>query len=191
MVRHLSKAPLILVLIFGAFIFLLPWSVFSEDEITVAVDIKPGSCPNPINVKSRGVLPVAIVGTDDFDVTMIDPVSIRLMGVAPIRSRLEDVATPFIDEVTICDSCTDLGPDGIMDLTLKFRTQEIVAALGEVNDEDCFALQITGNLKEDDGGYLILGEDVVRILKKGKTPVFNGFGNRFRNRYLHRNFPTE
>jgi len=36
--------------------------------IEVPVDIKPTSCPNPLNVKSRGVLPVAILGTADFDV---------------------------------------------------------------------------------------------------------------------------
>lgn len=43
----------------------------------VPIDIKPQSCPNPINVKSRGVLPVAILGTAEFDVTTIDPASIR------------------------------------------------------------------------------------------------------------------
>jgi len=135
----------------------------------VFVDIKPGSCPNPVNVKSRGVLPVAILGTSGFDVTKIDPASIRLVGVAPIRSSLEDVSTPFDSEVTSCEDCTESGPDGYMDLTLKFRTQEIVAALGEVNDEECLVLQITGNLKEDFGGDPILAEDFVRILMKGKV----------------------
>jgi hypothetical protein len=66
---------------------------------TVDVDIKPGSCPNPLNVKSKGVLPVAILGTEDFDVGMIDPTSIMLAGVSAIRSSYEDVATP-ISEVT-------------------------------------------------------------------------------------------
>jgi hypothetical protein len=60
----------------------------------INVDIKPGTCPNPVNVKARGVLPVAILGTADFDVTTIDPASVRLEGVAPIRWALEDVATP-------------------------------------------------------------------------------------------------
>lgn len=132
----------------------------------VFVDIKPGSCPNPINVKSWGVLPVAILGTSAFDVTTIDRASIRLMGVAPIRSSLEDVATPFTDEVTICDSCTDLGPDGYMDLTLKFSTQSIVKALGVVTDGECIVLELTGELTD---GTLIVGEDVVQIQKKGNS----------------------
>jgi hypothetical protein len=46
--------------------------------IQVYVDIKPGSCPNPINLKGKGVLPVAICGTEDFDVKTIDPESILL-----------------------------------------------------------------------------------------------------------------
>jgi hypothetical protein len=67
----------------------------------VFVDIKPGSCPNPFNVKSKGVLPVAILGAEDFDVTMIDPSEILLSrdgieeGVPPLRWSYEDVATPF------------------------------------------------------------------------------------------------
>ena len=48
--------------------------------INVAVDIKPGSCPNPLNIKSKGVLPVAILGTEDFDVKDIKVNSIRILA---------------------------------------------------------------------------------------------------------------
>ena len=142
-----------------------------EVAVAVAVDIKPGSCPNPFNLKSRGVLPVAILGTPDLDITTIDRASIRLQigtqEVTPIRSSMEDVATPFTGEITSCESCTELGPDGYMDLTLKFSTQKIVQAIGvgNVNDGDCFILTLTGRL---DDGTPIIGEDVLRILKKGK-----------------------
>ena len=47
----------------------------------VDIDIKPGSCPNPFNGKSKGSVPVAIVGTGEFDVTDIDITSIELAGV--------------------------------------------------------------------------------------------------------------
>ena len=66
-----------------------------ERVIEVPVDIKPQSCPNPLNVGKKGVLPVAVLGNDDFDVTDIDPSSVRLAGVPPLRSSLEDVATPL------------------------------------------------------------------------------------------------
>ncbi|GAI36006.1 unnamed protein product, partial [marine sediment metagenome] len=55
----------------------------------VEVDIKPGSCPNPLNLKSEGVLSVAILGSEDFDVTTIDPGSIFLEGVPTIRTNYE------------------------------------------------------------------------------------------------------
>ncbi|UCF66491.1 MAG: hypothetical protein JSV80_11920 [Acidobacteriota bacterium] len=54
--------------------------------VEVADDVKPGSCPNPVNVTSRGTLPVAILGTADLDVTTIDPDSIRLAGVPALSS---------------------------------------------------------------------------------------------------------
>lgn len=137
--------------------------------IEVSVDIKPTSCPNPLNVDGKGVLPVAILGTADFDVTQVDPASVRLVGVTPLRWSLEDVATPYGDQFSDppgCMECTTEGADGYMDLTLKFDTQEIVAALGPVNDGDCLLLVLTGNLKEEFGGTPISGADVVRIIKK-------------------------
>lgn len=140
------------------------------ESLLVAVDIKPGSCRNPLNTKSKGVLPVAILGTEGFDVTQVDPSLIALEGVAPLRWAYEDVATPFEPFIGKEDAfdCTEEGPDGYLDLTLKFDTQEVVAALGDVNDGDVLVLQLTGNLMEEFGGTPILGEDVVVILKKGK-----------------------
>jgi hypothetical protein len=137
-------------------------------EYPVAIDIKPQSCPNPLNTKERGVLPVAVLGTDDFDVTMIDPASLRLEGVAPLRWSIEDVGTPFepfLGKEHVYD-CSTLGPDGHMDLTVKFSAQEIVAALGEVDDGDVLVLHLSGNLMVDYGGTAVVGEDVVWILDK-------------------------
>jgi hypothetical protein len=139
-----------------------------EDEyLEVPVDIKPGSCRNPLNVRSRGILPVAILGTEDFDVSQIDPTTVRLMGVAPLRWSMEDVATPFEPFVGKEDAfdCTTDGPDGFLDLTLKFSTQEIVGALGDVSDGGVLVLELHGELFD---GTSFEGEDVVVILKKGE-----------------------
>jgi hypothetical protein len=126
------------------------------------IDIKPGSCPNPLNVKSQGVLPVAILGTEDLDVTDIDVDTISLVGVAPIRFDYEDVSTPFEGE--LCD-CHEDGPDGYFDLTLKFDTQEIVTALGYVEDGEYLPLTLSATLVD---GTVIEGSDCIRIIKKGK-----------------------
>ena len=58
-------------------------------SIEVYVDIKPGGCPNSLNLGSRGVLPVAILGTDTFDVVDVDISTVRLVGVVPLRSSFE------------------------------------------------------------------------------------------------------
>ncbi len=143
--------------------------VSSQELIPVDVDIKPGSCPNPLDVESKGVLPVAVLGTEDFDVATIDPATIILVGVAPLRWASEDVATPFngVSNDDFLD-CTEDGPDGWDDLTLKFDTQEVVAALGDVEDGQYLVLELTGHLLEEYNGTPIMGEDVVLILVKGK-----------------------
>jgi len=140
--------------------------VFAPTSLAVKIDIKPGSCPNPLNVKNVGVLLVAVLGTADFDVTTIDAASLRLEGVAPIRSALEDVATPVPAGSPEC-ACTSAGPDGCPDLTLRFDVQAVVAALGEVQDGDVVPLMLTGTLREECGGWPIEGKDCVVILSKG------------------------
>lgn len=132
------------------------------DKIEVAVDIKPESCPNPLNVKSKGVLPVAVLGMEDFDVTEVDVDYISLAGVAPIRFDYEDVATPFDGER--CD-CHEAGPDGILDLVLHFDTKEIVEAIGPVVDGDELELILTSELYD---GTPIEGSDCIRVIKKDR-----------------------
>jgi EPTP domain len=140
---------------------------FGNPILNVAMDIKPGSCPNPINTKSKGVISVAVCGDYEFDVTDIDTASIRLEGIAPLRSNIEDVATPFEPYTgkEYSDDCNEYGPDGFDDLVLKFDTQEIVEAIGEIKDGDVLVLTVSGELTD---GTQIKGEDVVVIKKKGK-----------------------
>jgi hypothetical protein len=154
----------------------LSMTVYSDrcgpDEIEVALDVKPGSCPNPLNVKSKGVLPVAILGTAELDVATVDINSVNILGVAPVRNEYEDVATPFysffIGKQDKLD-CTEAGADGYNDLTLKFDRQQLVEALeagSSVADGDVITLQLNGNLLEEFGGTPIVGEDVIVILNK-------------------------
>jgi hypothetical protein len=134
--------------------------------IPVPLDIKPTSCPNPMNITAKGVLPVAILGAEDLDVSTIDPASLALEGVSPLRWEWSDVATPFEPWTGKSDcwmDCTEEGPDGYTDLTLKFETQEVIAAMGELADGECRVLTLTGNFFD---GRAIQGEDVVVFLSK-------------------------
>jgi hypothetical protein len=132
-----------------------------EPQQPVFVDIKPGSCPNPVRARAGGVLPVAILGGGRFDVTSIDPASVRIAGVAPLRWAYEDVATPFIGSP---GACHDLEGDGFTDLTLKFRAAEISAALGlETRLGETIVVELHGELLEGLGGTPILGQDWIRV----------------------------
>jgi hypothetical protein len=79
--------------------------------LAIEIDIMPGSERNSVNPRARGVIPVAVLGSATFDVTIVDDRSLRFgPGGAPIahrRAHLEDV-----------------NLDGIVDLMLHFRTRE-------------------------------------------------------------------
>ncbi len=140
--------------------------------IPVFVDIKPGSWPNPINPKSKGVIPVAICGTDEFDVMTIDPATIQITtedllgetGVSPLRWSYEDVATPYTGEE---GGGHEITGDGFIDLVFHFDTPEVVETLGLYDYAGTtIPLIIIGNLIEDEGGTPIRGQDFVWILDK-------------------------
>jgi hypothetical protein len=152
-----------------------------ESEVVACgvLDIKPGGCPNPLNRSSQGFLPVALAGTANFDVTLIDVTSVRLSRsdgvggeIAPNEgppgphSVFADVATPF--EGVPCD-CHDLIGDGLDDLSMKFRTQAVVAALllEELDPGDEVEWVITGTLL--DGTAFTTGGDCIRIVPAENT----------------------
>ena len=127
-------------------------------EIQVPVDIRPQSCPNPLSNKSKGVLPVAILGTDDFNPTTVDPATVALgradgvggtvsplLGPPGPQPYIEDVGTPFNGAFSEdCYDCTEEEGDGILDLTLKFSIQDFLAVADGFGDGDCVPLQLTG-----------------------------------------------
>jgi hypothetical protein len=152
---------------------------------TVAFDIKPTSCPNPFNVKKfdemgddsnpkkGGVLPVAILGTASFDVSLIDVSTVQLLGVSPVRHAYEDVTTPVVGGED-CE-CTTAGADGFIDLTLKFQASAIADALGDVGDGDVIPLTISGLLTD---GTAFEGTDCIWILaKESEVQIPLGTGN--------------
>ena len=144
------------------------------EEVVFDLDIKPGSCPNSFNRNSHGVLPVALVGAKDFDVTEVDLSSLLLSrndgeggSVAPNEgppgphSVFADVATPFEGE--LCD-CDDLEGDGVTDLLMKFETDDVVDVL-QLNDlaaGDLVELVVSGTLL--DGAPFVSSGDCLRLV---------------------------
>ena len=135
-------------------------------KVVLALDIKPGSCPNGFNPDSGGLLPVSLLGTDTFDVSTIDLSTVLISladcptnAVAPIRSTFEDAGTPF--DGTPC-GCHTLTEDGLTDLSLKFKKSDAVAALGleAMGPGDSVELVVSGKL--DDGCSFIASDCVTR-----------------------------
>ncbi|MBC8458350.1 MAG: hypothetical protein H8D67_10180 [Deltaproteobacteria bacterium] len=96
----------------------------------VDIDIKLGSESNSINLKSKGVIPVAILSTDCFDATTIDGSTVKFCpaGAAPAHDagHLEDV-----------------NGDGNLDWVGYFKTQETGLSSGDTE------ASITGKTKDE------------------------------------------
>lgn len=154
--------------------------ILGYDAVVVqaALDIKPGSCDNPFNKKvfdkdpmnnndsmKGGVLPVALLGDDGFDVTQVDMATVGLEGVAPLRYQFNDIAEPSrLRE--ICP-CPIPGPDGYTDVELKFKKSDIARVLSSAKHGDRVRLVLTGQLL--DGTSFVAG-DCVRIIGKSQGP---------------------
>jgi hypothetical protein len=148
------------------------YTISEPTVIKVAIDIKPDSCPNHLNVNSKGngVLRVAILGSAEFDVFSLDIATITLEGVAPVRSGFEDVATRFDGEE--CE-CSTEGPDGFPDLTLKFKRRDILTALQvtygdltEIANTTDIPLTLKAMLIDEE--VELEGTDCIRLLNNGK-----------------------
>jgi len=83
---------------------------------TVEVDIKPGSDPNSINPGSKGVIPVAILTSDEFDATTVDPHTVRF---GPEGAPVDTIGGGKLKA-----AIKDVDHDGESDLIMHFRTQE-------------------------------------------------------------------
>ena len=92
----------------------------------VDADIKPGSCPNPLNLNHRGVIPAALTMLGPDDAALIDLGSVTLEGVPASRCVIADVSAPF-DDTAAC--CGTPEPDGIPDVMCHFDSQAVGAAL--------------------------------------------------------------
>lgn len=100
--------------------------------IPVAVDIKPGSFPNSINLGSNGTTPVAILGSATLDVGNID-VDTLTLGTAGVKTvgktarlmgSVADVSGDFTGGL-------EGAPDGFLDLVCHFVTVNIVPEVGD------------------------------------------------------------
>jgi len=137
--------------------------------IPINLDIKPTSCPNPFKMKQRGVIPVALLGSEEFDVSRIKPESLTLEhDCEALRWSIEDVATPYdgeFSEPPLEEECTTAGADGWPDLTVKFDAQCVAETQGEVTDREVRLWTVKGLYVNDNGDDVEFeSQDAVRLM---------------------------
>jgi hypothetical protein len=108
----------------------------------VDIDIRPGSNSNNINIKSKGIITVAILTTESFDATTVDLRSV-MFGIDEAKASRGK------------GHIEDVDSDGDLDLLLRFRIQE--------SGFDCGDLE-AGLTGETFGGPVIEGFDSINIV---------------------------
>jgi hypothetical protein len=108
----------------------------------VWLDVKPNELENKIQLNSQGKIPVAIMGTNSFDVRQFDLGSIT-------AGRNGNEARPVSTEIT------DVNADGFMDLLMHFNTQDLDLGCGDSS------VTLLGN---DRNGGPFRGRDRVELI---------------------------
>jgi hypothetical protein len=120
--------------------------------LAVLIDIKPGSYPNSFNANGNGVIPIAILGSADLDVTQIDPSTLSFEGAA-VRVKGNGMFQCSLEDV----SSHQGPPDGYLDLVCQFVddfTEGWVIGDGSAT--------VTGKLFD---GTFIFGSDSISIVQ--------------------------
>ncbi|MEN8239637.1 MAG: PKD domain-containing protein, partial [Actinomycetota bacterium] len=99
-----------------------PVVVPGDSVIPARVDILPDSDTNPIRANRKGVLPVALLGSPDFDVTQVDLGSLMFGPAAAVPAH----------DLSNGGHIEDVDGDGFDDLVLHFNFVSSGIQLGDV-----------------------------------------------------------
>jgi hypothetical protein len=122
-----------------------------SDHTAVTIDIKPGDRSNKINLSARGLLPVAVLTTADFDASQFTPEMAHLSD-ASIAMSMGCVGADAVHW-----NYVDVNHDGQLDIVFFFRIQD----LNLTSHSTAATLMAHGRYGSTD--IHILGTDSVRV----------------------------
>jgi len=122
--------------------------------LEVDVDILPHDDPNLLtqNTRSKGRLPIAILGSEEYDIGDINLVSLSIAG-----TDLVPLKTPSADK--------DENGDGINDLVMHFSRRDLIMAMGllDLDPGTVVSITVEGTLSS---GRVVFGTDDVTLIAR-------------------------
>ena len=96
----------------------ISWLLYKDaSPVSATIDIKPSSDPNSVNPRSKGVVPVAVLGSIGFDATQVYFLTVTFGS--------DGASTAHDGHVE------DINDDGFMDMVFHFKTQETGIVCGD------------------------------------------------------------
>ncbi len=115
------------------------------DGLQVGVDVKPRSDIGRLNLHGRGVVPVAVLGSEEFDVHDIDPATLAFEGASAKPKGQSGKIGGF----------ADVNGDSVLDLVVRFPVDELALAPGTK------VVELTGRLTD---GREFFGTDAIELV---------------------------
>jgi hypothetical protein len=120
----------------------LPTNTPTPAAFPITIDIRPNADKNNVNLKSRGLIGVAILSSSGFNPKDVDSDTVLFAGASPVRVNMKDV-----------------NKDKVKDMVLYFKIQQLQL------DGSSVSATLTGSLKN---GTKISGSDMVTFVPKAE-----------------------
>ena len=120
--NNLYRKLLTVLLVLQALLLASPSAARAQEmtcptPLPVSINVKPADAVNKINLTSRGLLPVAVLSTADFDASQF----------MPMMAHLHDATEPMdcSGAAAVRWAYSDVNGDGLVDLVFFFKVQDL------------------------------------------------------------------
>jgi hypothetical protein len=108
-------------------------------DLTVPIDVRPANDVNAVPLNGNGILPVAILGSESFDVTALDATTLEFgPPLGPMVPPVHDLGVDCV----LTDHLQDVDEDGFLDLISHYAVPEL--AFEPTDELGCLFGKTTG-----------------------------------------------